>query len=209
MSGAGAELDEVFAKPGCQHRQHSSTNDLTHQGCVHATKEENMSEKQVSVVTLWGRRVRCHELDRHIYLDERFLDLTPIEYGVFWLLLRQTLQALGGAPPAGGGCTTLDRYLQQVGIVPTERLLQIMTGDVGSLIASWPEWRSDRRGEARLPLAGADMNSRSRACLTSHLDRLRNKLRCHGLDVGTILLSGRSAQGYMLFPVDDIYGIDR
>ena len=98
--------------------------------------------------SLWGRRVRCHELDRHIYLDERFLDLTPIEYGLFWLLLRQTLRALGGVEPVDGGCTTLDRYLQQVGIVPTERLLQVMTGDVGSLIASWPQWLSDHRGEA-------------------------------------------------------------
>jgi hypothetical protein len=74
--------------------------------------------------SLWERRVRCHELDRHIYVDERFLDLTPIEYGLFWVLLRHTLQALAGARPAGGGCTTLNRYLEQVGIVPTARLLQ-------------------------------------------------------------------------------------
>ena len=65
------------------------------------------------------------------------------------------------------------------------------------------------RGSWAAARLGADMNSRGRACLTSHLDRLRSKLRCHGLDVGTILLSGRSAQGYMLFPVDDTYGIDR
>ena len=159
--------------------------------------------------SLWGRHVRCHEADRHIYLDERFLDLTPIEYGLFWLLLRQTLRAIAGAEPATDSCTQLDRYLQQVGIVATERLFQVMTGDVGSLIASWPEWPRHHHEEARRPAARADARTRGRACLTSHLDRLRSKLRCHGLDVGTILLSGRSAQGYMLFPVDDMCGIDR
>jgi hypothetical protein len=153
--------------------------------------------------SLWERRIRCHELDRHIYVDERFLDLTPIEYGLFWVLLRHTLQSLTGLAPAGGGCSMLDRYLEQVGIVPTARLLQVMTGDVGSLIASWPEWMSDHRNEVRPPTARAVAAPRARACLTSHLDRLRSKLRCHGLDVGTILLCGRSAQGYMLFPVDD------
>jgi hypothetical protein len=45
--------------------------------------------------------------------------------------------------------------------------------------------------------------SRSRASLSSHLDRLRSKLRCHGLDIGTVLLYGRSAQGYLLCPLGE------
>ncbi len=46
MGGAGAELEVVFAQPGCQHRQHSSTNALACQDCENATKEEKMTEKQ-------------------------------------------------------------------------------------------------------------------------------------------------------------------
>ncbi|MGO8951019.1 MAG: hypothetical protein ACLQUY_25870 [Ktedonobacterales bacterium] len=161
---------------------------------------------------LWGRHIRCHELDQHIYLDERFLDLTPIEFGLFWLLLQQTLWAQVPANSAGGPAeseatgashhsqdepsTVLDRYLRQVGIVPIGRLLQAITSDLRSVIANRP--------------AGDDRHARGmagRASLTSHLDRLRQKLRCHGLDVGTVLLFGRSAQGYMLFPlVDDTDG---
>jgi hypothetical protein len=45
MIGAGAELDLVFAQPGFQHRQHSSTNGLDRQHKQNATKEEKMPQK--------------------------------------------------------------------------------------------------------------------------------------------------------------------
>jgi hypothetical protein len=48
MCGSGAELDEVLAQPGFQHRQQSSTNGLACQDKQHATKEEKMPEKRES-----------------------------------------------------------------------------------------------------------------------------------------------------------------
>src|SRR5215469_8974723 len=75
--------------------------------------------------TLWGRHIRCHELDQHLYLDGRYLDLTPIEFGLFWLLLRQALQAntsLAHQELARDECTSAtipERHLQRLGIVPT------------------------------------------------------------------------------------------
>jgi hypothetical protein len=166
--------------------------------------------------SLWGRRVRCHDLDRHIYLDGRFLDLTPIEFCLFWLLLQQALQArdspvLDDSPRDH---VSPRRYLQQVGIVPTGVLLQALTIDPGSLISfntsgdhGWPGNEAARRlsvpldhSRPRQSSSPALRISGGRACLASHLDRLRGKLRCHGLDVGTIILFGRSAQGYILLP---------
>jgi hypothetical protein len=38
----------MFAQPGCQHRQHSSTNGLVRQHEQNATKDEKMTEKQES-----------------------------------------------------------------------------------------------------------------------------------------------------------------
>jgi NAD(P)-dependent dehydrogenase (short-subunit alcohol dehydrogenase family) len=51
MCGAGAELNVVFAQPGFQHHQHSSTNGLDRQHEPNATKEEKMTEKQESDIT--------------------------------------------------------------------------------------------------------------------------------------------------------------
>jgi hypothetical protein len=48
MCSAGAELDVVFAQPGCQHHQHSSTNGLARQDTQNATKDEKMTEKRES-----------------------------------------------------------------------------------------------------------------------------------------------------------------
>ena len=149
--------------------------------------------------SLWGRRVRCHDLDRHVYLDGRFLDLTPIEFCLFRLLLQQALQAQGCLEPAASplGHASPRRYLQQVGIVPTGALLRAMTSDPGSLDSLFAS------GDHCRPSSPTHRISSGRACLASHLDRLRGKLRCHGLDVGTVLLFGRSAQGYLLLPRDD------
>ena len=49
MTGAGAELDVVFAQPGFQHRQHSSTNGLAGQHEPNATKGQKMTEKQEEI----------------------------------------------------------------------------------------------------------------------------------------------------------------
>jgi len=172
--------------------------------------------------SLWGRRVRCHDLDRHVYLDGRFLDLTPIEFCLFRLLLQQALEAvdaLDSSDLAGSRVTlnTPRRYLQQVGIVPTGELLRAMTSDPGSFASEFLSEAGSSRTEAAGRLAMLPDSSRSRqpsstcrtssgrACLASHLDRLRGKLRCHGLDVATILLFGRSAHGYLLLPQVGFY----
>jgi hypothetical protein len=175
--------------------------------------------------SLWGRRVRCHDLDRHVYLDGRFLDLTPIEFCLFRLLLQQALEALQGleAPVASDSAgsrprrTLPRRYLQQVGIVPTGVLLRAMTSDPSSFATMFQSEAGSRpeaagrltrlpdSSRSRRPSSSAFRTSSGRACLASHLDRLRGKLRCHGLDVGTILLFGRSAQGHLLLPQDDLY----
>jgi hypothetical protein len=52
MSGAGAERGMVFAQPGFQHRQQSSTNGLVRQHGHNATKEETMTEQKGSDNTL-------------------------------------------------------------------------------------------------------------------------------------------------------------
>jgi hypothetical protein len=44
MSGARAELGQVFAQPGFQHHQQSSTNDLARQDCENASEDERMTE---------------------------------------------------------------------------------------------------------------------------------------------------------------------
>ena len=49
MYGVGAELGLVFAQPGFQHRQHSSTNGLTRQHEQNATKEEKMTRAGISL----------------------------------------------------------------------------------------------------------------------------------------------------------------
>jgi hypothetical protein len=169
-------------------------------------------------VTLWGRHIRCHELDQHLYLDGRFLDLTPIEFGLFWLLLRQALQVNTGVahhPPyqqlsrdERSSGTVPERYLEGLGIVPILALVQAMSADLHTVISHWPA-----AGESSSASATAIVRldegkegsilSRSRASLSSHLDRLRSKLRCHGLDIGTVLLYGRSARGYLLCPLGD------
>jgi len=168
--------------------------------------------------SLWGRRVRCHDLDRHVYLDGRFLDLTPIEFCLFRLLLQQALEALDSSDSVDSPVTHASprRYLQQVGIVPTGALLRALTSDPDSFASFFPSEVGSSRPETagrltRLldtsrsakPSSSACRTSSGRACLASHLDRLRGKLRCHGLDVGTIILFGRSAQGYLLLPQDD------
>jgi hypothetical protein len=51
MCSAGAERDVVFAQPGFQHRQQSSTNGLTRQHIQNATKQENMPEKRESDIS--------------------------------------------------------------------------------------------------------------------------------------------------------------
>jgi hypothetical protein len=169
--------------------------------------------------SLWGRRVRCHDLDRHLYLDGRFLDLTPIEFCLFRLLLQQALQASTEPAASPAGLASPRRYLRQVGIVPTGALVRAMTSDPRSLASSFPGGEHSRSGnEAARRHSGPSDPSRSgrpssptcrsssgRACLASHLDRLRGKLRCHGLDVGTVILFGRSAQGYLLVPQDDSF----
>jgi hypothetical protein len=48
MCGAGAELDVVFAQPGFQQYQQSSTNGLARQHQHNATKQENLPEKHES-----------------------------------------------------------------------------------------------------------------------------------------------------------------
>jgi EmrB/QacA subfamily drug resistance transporter len=58
MSDAGAERDGIFAPPGFQHRQQSSTNGLSRQDTHNATKEQTMPEKQESVFTLWTERAK-------------------------------------------------------------------------------------------------------------------------------------------------------
>ena len=45
MGGAGAELDVVFAQPGCQHRQHSSTNGLARQAYTKRHKRRETDRK--------------------------------------------------------------------------------------------------------------------------------------------------------------------
>jgi hypothetical protein len=168
--------------------------------------------------TLWGRHIRCHELDQHVYLDGRFLDLTPIEFGLFWLLLRQALQVNTGVayhPPyqqpswaERSSGTVSERYLQGLGIVPILALVQAMSADLSLVIADWPSARESSSGSATATFhldeaKEGGIMSRSRAALSSHLDRLRSKLRCHGMDIGTVLLSGRSARGYLLCPLGD------
>jgi hypothetical protein len=169
---------------------------------------------------LWGRHIRCHELDQHLYLDGRFLDLTPIEFGLFWLLLQQALQVNTGVThhlsnqqlswDERSSGTMLERYLLGLGIVPTLALVQAMSADLSWVIAHWPAAAaeclsvSSATATARLDKEKAgSILSRSRASLNSHLDRLRSKLRCHGLDIGTVLLYGRSARGYLLCPLGD------
>jgi hypothetical protein len=170
--------------------------------------------------TLWGRHIRCHELDRHVYLDGRFLDLTPIEFGLFWLLLRQALQVNTDVTHHlpyqhlswdGRSSTTVpEHYLQALGIVPIHALVQSMSADVSSVISHWPAAAESSSPSAATAIVRLDEKkqvstilSRSRASLNSHLDRLRSKLRCHGLDIGTVLLYGRSARGYLLCPLED------
>jgi hypothetical protein len=53
MGDTGAERGVVFAPPGFQHRQQSSTNGLARQDWQNATTEETMPEKQESVFTLF------------------------------------------------------------------------------------------------------------------------------------------------------------
>jgi hypothetical protein len=170
--------------------------------------------------TLWGRHIRCHELDQHVYLDGRFLDLTPIEFGLFWLLLRQALQVDIGAshhhPPHQVlswderiSPTVPERYLQALGIVPILELVRAMSADLRSVISRWPAaTQSGSTAVTATPRLDEEekedrIGARSRASLSSHLDRLRSKLRCHGLDIGTVLLYGRSARGYLLCPLGD------
>jgi hypothetical protein len=175
--------------------------------------------------TLWGRHIRCHDLDQHIYLDGRFLDLTPIEFGLFWLLLRQVLQVNTAAThhPAYqelswhecSSATVPERYLQGLGIVPILALVQAMSADLSWVISHWPAAgesgstavtamvRLDEGAARQFRDSSSSIISRSRASLSSHLDRLRSKLRCHGLDIGTVLLYGRSARGYLLCPLGD------
>lgn len=168
--------------------------------------------------TLWGRHIRCHELDQHVYLDGRFLDLTPIEFGLFWLLLRQALQvniAVTHHPPQQelswderSSATVPEHYLQGLGIVPILALIQAMSADLSSVMSRWPA-AGESGSTAATAIARLDEGkegsilSRSRASLSSHLDRLRSKLRCQGLDIGTVLLYGRSARGYLLCPLGD------
>ncbi len=150
---------------------------------------------------LWGHQLRCHEEDRHFYLDDRFLHLTPIEYGLFWLLLRQMLHSLRNRPDLESPATQrgrLQQYLAGLGAVPTTLLLMAVTLDVSNL--------EPVRTDAEIALVDATEPSvaaspLARAALSTHLDRLRSKLRCHGLDVGTLLLCGRAAQGYILCPL--------
>jgi hypothetical protein len=181
--------------------------------------------------TLWGRHIRCHELDQHLYLDGRFLDLTPIEFGLFWLLLEQALQVNTGVGHVGPHLevswderrsTMPDRYLERLGIVPTLTLVQAINADLRSVLshlttaASGSSARHDTGQPEELEHFPTDsgspglvrhssgrQTSRSRASLSSHLDRLRSKLRCHGLDIGTVLLNGRAARGYLLCPLGD------
>jgi hypothetical protein len=170
--------------------------------------------------TLWGRHIRCHELDRHVYLDGRFLDLTPIEFGLFWLLLRQVLQVNTDAArhlpyqhlswDERSSPIVPEHYLEALGIVPILALVQSMSADVSLVISHWPaaaEPSGPRSATAIVQLdekkEASTIVSRSRATLNSHLDRLRSKLRCHGLDIGTVLLYGRSARGYLLCPLGD------
>jgi hypothetical protein len=96
-------------------------------------------------------------------------------------------------------------------------LLRAMTSDPGSLISFSPSRDHGRSGNEtarrlsmlpdrttpRRSSTPALRVSSGRACLACHLDRLRGKLRYHGLDVGTIILFGRSAQGYILVPQED------
>jgi hypothetical protein len=168
--------------------------------------------------TLWGRHIRCHELDQHVYLDGRFLDLTPIEFGLFWLLLRQALQVNTGVThhhpyrqlswDERSSGTVPERYLQGLGIVPILALVQAMSADLSSVISHWPA-AGESSSASTTTIVQLDEGkegsilSRSRASLSSHLDRLRSKLRCHGLDIGTVLLYGRSARGYLLCPLGD------
>jgi hypothetical protein len=165
---------------------------------------------------LWGRHIRCHELDHHLYLDGRFLDLTPIEFGLFWLLLRQALQVNTGVThhhpyqqlswDERSSGTVPERYLQGLGIVPILALVQAMNADLSSVIANWPASIECSSATATVRLdeeKEGSILSRSRASLSSHLDRLRCKLRCHGLDIGTVLVYGRSARGYLLCPLGD------
>jgi hypothetical protein len=49
MCSAETELDLVFAQPGFQHRQQSSTNGLARQGKQNATKEEKMTRAGISL----------------------------------------------------------------------------------------------------------------------------------------------------------------
>jgi hypothetical protein len=130
-----------------------------------------------------------------------------------------SLQALRVTEPAdpSAGLGSPQRYLQQVGIVPTGALLRAMTGDPRSTASFFPSGDHGWSGnDSASRLTGAPDSSRpgrsssptlrtssGRACLASHLDRLRGKLRCHGLDVGTVLLFGRSAHGYLLLPRED------
>jgi hypothetical protein len=49
MIGVGAEQGLVFAQPGFQHRQQSSTNGLARQDCQNATKEQTLTELLASI----------------------------------------------------------------------------------------------------------------------------------------------------------------
>jgi hypothetical protein len=186
--------------------------------------------------TLWGHRILCHEQDQHLYLDHRSLDVTPIEFGLIWVLLRQALYAqsagmLGehtgsrqqdesssralSSPPDGAVRVApvpagLNRHLQQIGIVPVEMLLLVMTSNISAILPVGPDWTQGvpATAAASTPSRGdyPATISAGRRALTSHLDRLRAKLRPHGLDIGTVLLLGRAAQGYLLVPLSDVSG---
>ena len=155
--------------------------------------------------------------------------VTPIEFGLIWVLLRQALYAQSAgtlgehtgcrqhgdsaesgessscalpSPPAGAISAAtvpagLNRHLQQIGIVPVEMLLLVMTSNISDIV---PAASTPSRGAYPATI------SASRRALASHLDRLRTKLRPHGLDIGTVLLLGRAAQGYLLVPLSDVSG---
>jgi hypothetical protein len=223
--------------PGDSHPAHSGrslTKRMASQARESSHKPEVRSRPRSWEASLWGRHIRCHELDQHLYLDGRYLDLTPIEFALFWLLLQQALQVNTGVshlPPCRDlssneriSATVPADYLQALGIVPTLALVQAMSADLSSVMHHWPPASESRCSAAQMDEEQAGrpcristgfsspglfhdssgtILSRSRASLSSHLDRLRSKLRCHGLDIGTVLLYGRSAQGYLLCPLGD------
>ena len=168
--------------------------------------------------------------------------VTPIEFGLIWVLLRQALYAQSAgmlgehtgsrqhgdsaesgessscalpSPPAGAVSAAtvpagLNRHLQQIGIVPVEMLLLVMTSNISAILPAGPSWTHGvpAPAAASTPSRGAypATISAGRRALASHLDRLRAKLRPHDLDIGTVLLLGRAAQGYLLVPLSDVSG---